>query len=107
MSYFLYRNNLKIYFVSAAAWAFIFFRKKTKQKKLHPANSHTQNSLSQCLNKRDVIAENFDCVQTVLGDIMKHLVIFLTIVIYPKISSFALLMALVNPSASLPPAVAK
>jgi hypothetical protein len=86
MSYFLYRNNLKIYFVSAAAWAFIFFRKKTKQKKLHPANSHTQNSHSQCLNKRDLSAKNFDCrvagpFQTVLGDIMKHLVILLAIVI--------------------------
>jgi len=43
------------FFVSAAAWAFIFFRKKTKQKKLHPANSHTQNSQNHLFMSLDFL----------------------------------------------------
>ncbi|MCP9762706.1 hypothetical protein EGI31_07035 [Lacihabitans soyangensis] len=66
-----------IYFVSAAAWAFIFFQKKTKQKKLHGSgrpstNSHTQNSLNHQALKWILQFENFDCVQTVLAVIRNH-----------------------------------
>ncbi|MCP9756228.1 hypothetical protein EGI26_13780 [Lacihabitans sp. CCS-44] len=50
------------YFVSAAAWAFIFFRKKTKQKKPHgcgrpSTNSHTQNSFPQLIRIKISVKE--------------------------------------------------
>jgi hypothetical protein len=51
---------------------FHFFSKKTKQKKLHPANSHTQNSLNHQALKWILQFENFDCVQTVLAVIRNH-----------------------------------
>ena len=35
---------MKFTFVASPAGPSFFFEKKTKQKKLHPANSHTQNS---------------------------------------------------------------
>ncbi|MCP9755070.1 hypothetical protein EGI26_07875 [Lacihabitans sp. CCS-44] len=57
--------------MSAAAWAFIFFRKKTNQKKLHSANSRSQNSIYQ-LVKIKILDQNFDRVQTVLSDIRNH-----------------------------------
>ncbi|MCP9769066.1 hypothetical protein EGI22_14200 [Lacihabitans sp. LS3-19] len=63
--------------MSAAAWAFIFFQKKTKQKKQHPANSRTQNSLNQQFMLVVFSKENFDCVQTVLADIMNNIYLFL------------------------------
>ena len=65
------KNTPNLYFVSAAALAFIFFRKKTNQKKLHSANSRSQNSINQ-LVKIKTLAQNFDSVQTVLSDIRKH-----------------------------------
>ncbi|MCP9768519.1 hypothetical protein EGI22_11395 [Lacihabitans sp. LS3-19] len=63
--------------MSAAAWAFIFFRKKTKQKKQHPANSRTQNSLNRKIAIETFMKENFDCVQTVLAVVMNHFYILL------------------------------
>jgi hypothetical protein len=48
--YDFYKTPLK-YIVSLDSVSFIFFRKKTKQKKQHPANSHTQNSINQLVNK--------------------------------------------------------
>ncbi len=70
------KNTPNLYFVSAAAWAFIFasrrtVQKKTNQKKLHSANSRSQNSIYQ-LVKIKTLAQNFDRVQTVLSDIWNH-----------------------------------
>ena len=68
--YFL-KTTPNLSFVSAAAWAFIFFRKKTNQKKLHSANSRSQNFIYQ-LVKIKILDQNFDRVQTVLSDKRNH-----------------------------------
>jgi hypothetical protein len=58
-------TTLSIILRLLASKAFIFFQKKTKQKKRHHAYSHSQNSKTLEMQKKQ--ESNFDRAQTVHG----------------------------------------